>query len=77
MNEWNCIKNFVIWTIQEISSRWAWDGQGMYHAWDSLKLWVKKNMKGQAWRTQVYKCEDNNNIDFRTRNKMGEGFDMY
>jgi len=34
-------------------------------------------MKGRAWRPQVYKCEDNSNIDFKARNRMGVWFGMY
>jgi hypothetical protein len=34
-------------------------------------------MKGQAWKTEVYKCEDNNNTDLRARNRIGVGFGMY
>jgi hypothetical protein len=34
-------------------------------------------MKQQAWKTEVYKFEDNNNIDLRASNKIGVGFGMY
>ena len=34
-------------------------------------------MKGQSWKTEVYKHKDNTKIDLEARNRTGEGFGKY
>ena len=34
-------------------------------------------MKGQAWKTEIYKREANNKIDLTARNRTWERFGMY